>query len=193
VSCTRRNADKAKVVLEELHHLRPPLRFFYDQMSLRAGTAWQQEIYDAVESCAAFVALYSPDYLQSKVCLEEFHLAKFCNPEAGLAALLPLYVYSASLPAYVKMLNYIDCREGDDAWWLISLQTGKQLAKIPFEDGTGGVSTAGTKAFTLISTTGPGKFGGTSTTQTLKAVDLKSGKVLWERVVQKFETGPAPP
>jgi hypothetical protein len=115
VSYSRRNADKARVVVDEMRRLRPTLCLFYDQMTLRAGTAWQQDIYDAVESSAAFVALYSPDYLQSKVCLEEFHLAKFCNREAGLAALLPLYVYSASLPAYMKMLNYIDCREGDDA------------------------------------------------------------------------------
>jgi hypothetical protein len=115
ISYSRKNAEQAKLVLDELRRLRPGLRIFFDHLSLRAGTAWQQEIYEAVESCAVFVPLYSPEYLQSKVCLEEFHLAKFCNREAGVAALLPLYVFSATLPAYLKMLNYVDCREGGGA------------------------------------------------------------------------------
>lgn len=115
VSYSRKNADKAKRLVEELRRRRPGLRLFYDQLTLRAGTAWQQEIYEAVEACTVFVALYSPEYLESKVCLEEFHLAKFCNREAGTAALVPLYLYSAGLPAYMKLLNYVDCREGDEA------------------------------------------------------------------------------
>lgn len=115
VSYCRKNDRHARLVIEELKRLRPGVRIFFDQMSLQAGASFQQEIYEAVESCHTFVALYSPEYLQSKVCLEEFHLAKFCNRESGAAALVPLYLFTAPLPAYMRMLQYIDCREGDEA------------------------------------------------------------------------------
>lgn len=114
VSYSRKNADAARVVIEELGRLRPGLRLFYDQLSIQPGAAWQQDLYEAVERCGTFVPLFSPDYLNSKVCLEEFHLAKFCNRESGAASLVPLYVYTARLPAYMRLINYLDCREGDE-------------------------------------------------------------------------------
>jgi hypothetical protein len=113
LSYSRRNAEQATFLLEELRKRRPGLRIFYDQLSIKPGAAWQHDIYAAIESCRTFWPLYSPDYLGSKVCLEEFHLAKFCNRESGTVSLFPIYLFSSQLPAYLRMLNYIDCREGD--------------------------------------------------------------------------------
>jgi hypothetical protein len=115
ISYAHQDEHHARTVVDELRRLRSALRIFYDRMSIQPGAAWQQTIYEAIEGSRLFVALYSPQYLASKVCLEEFHLAKFCNRESGSTALLPLYVASTQLPAYMRMLNYVDCREADPA------------------------------------------------------------------------------
>jgi hypothetical protein len=114
VSYSREDVDRAQSVISELRRLRSGIRVFYDLMTIKPGHAWQQVIYEAIENCRHFVSLFSPAYLNSKVCLEEFHLAKFCSREAGSAAIFPIYLYSAQLPAYMKVIHYADCREGDD-------------------------------------------------------------------------------
>jgi hypothetical protein len=115
ISYAHHDERHARAVVDELRRLRPALRIFCDRMSIQPGAAWQQTIYEAIEGSRLFMALYSPQYLASKVCLEEFHLAKFCNRESGLTALLPLYLSSTQLPAFMRMLNYVDCREADPA------------------------------------------------------------------------------
>jgi hypothetical protein len=114
VSYAHADGAKAGMAVSELRSLCPSARVFFDQMSLKPGVAWQQEIYEAIENCRHFVPFYSPAYLRSKVCLEEFHLAKFCSLETGSVAIFPIYLHSAELPAYMKMLHYVDCREGDE-------------------------------------------------------------------------------
>jgi hypothetical protein len=113
ISYCRENAPQVALATEELHKRSPSLRIFQDQMSIQPGAAWQQDIYEAIEHCRVFVPFYSPGYLRSKVCLEEYHLARFCNRESGALALFPIYLFSTELPAYIRMLNYTDCREGD--------------------------------------------------------------------------------
>jgi len=113
VSYSREDAGAIKTVVSELRHLSRGIRVFFDQMIIQPGCAWQQAIYEAIEKCKHFVALYSPAYLKSKVCLEEFHLAKFCSRETGSAMIFPIYLFSAELPAYMKIIHYADCREGN--------------------------------------------------------------------------------
>jgi hypothetical protein len=113
ISYCRQDSDAVRLATAELSKLRPSLKLFQDQMSIQPGAAWQQEIYEAIEHCRVFVPFYSPGYLRSKVCVEEYHLARFCNRESGALALFPIYLFSTDLPAYVRMFNYTDCREGD--------------------------------------------------------------------------------
>jgi hypothetical protein len=113
VSYSRADAAQSKTVVSELRRLSQGIRIFFDQMVIKPGHAWQQEIYEAIENCRHFIALYSPDYLKSKVCLEEFHLAKFCSREIGTAVIFPIYLFSTELPAYMRIIEYADCREGD--------------------------------------------------------------------------------
>jgi hypothetical protein len=113
ISYSRENGPEVDVATEELRKREPSLRIFRDQMSIKPGAAWQQDIYEAIEHCRVFVPFFSPAYLRSKVCVEEYHLARFCNRESGELALFPIYLYSTDLPAYIRMLNYTDCREGD--------------------------------------------------------------------------------
>ena len=83
-------------------------------MTLDQGAAWQQKIYEAIDASRRIVVLFSPGYLRSKVCVEEFNIALHRRRDTGEEILFPIYLYSAALPTYMRALtNYEDCREGD--------------------------------------------------------------------------------
>jgi hypothetical protein len=88
-------------------------RIFVDQMSLNPGRSWQQEIYESLEASAKIVALLSPGYLESKICKEEFNIALCRVRESARNLLVPIYLSTANLPTYMKLIQYIDCRERD--------------------------------------------------------------------------------
>ncbi|GEM_PF-1626577 len=69
-------------------------------------------------------------------------------------------------------------------WWLFSVQTGKLLGRIPDEAGMNTIAVLDKRVFYLV----PGMICGpldqpNVQPQTLKAIDLSSGKKLWERPV----------
>lgn len=88
---------------------------FIDEQAIDRGASWQQKIFDALESCSKFVALYSPSYLLSKVCQEEFNIAWARNREAEKPIIFPMYWENCELPTHMKILNYFDCRERSEA------------------------------------------------------------------------------
>ena len=92
---------------------KPDLRLFIDRKDLNPGAVWQQEIYESLDDCRKVIALLTPAYLGSKVCLEEFNIALCRNREANGQILAPIYLYSARLPTYMKMVQFWDCREFD--------------------------------------------------------------------------------
>lgn len=114
VSYSHQDADFITALRNEIVRLAPDLRIFLDSSSLTGGAAWQQRIYAALEASERVLCLYSPDYLSSKVCLEELHLAILLNRERD-GVLMPAYLRSADLPAYLRLFQYVDVREGDAA------------------------------------------------------------------------------
>ncbi|BBM85792.1 toll/interleukin-1 receptor domain-containing protein [Candidatus Uabimicrobium amorphum] len=113
ISYSHQNTAEANHLVSLLKELDDKLRIFIDRKELDVGCAWQQQIYDALDSCRKVVALYSTDYLNSKVCKEEFNIALYRDRDREENVLFPIYLYSAALPTYMKVLQYIDCREGD--------------------------------------------------------------------------------
>lgn len=113
VSYSWQNRDEVDVLVAELRRLRPALRIFLDRLELKTGCAWQDDIFNALDDCARVVAVYSPAYLQSKVCREEFNIARFRHRESGAGVLLPIYLESANLSTVMKLIQYMDCRERD--------------------------------------------------------------------------------
>lgn len=69
------NEDKAQQIMKVLLIHNPNLDIFIDKAQLKAGAAWQQELYDALDNSKSMIALVSNDYLLSKVCMEEFSLS----------------------------------------------------------------------------------------------------------------------
>lgn len=86
---------------------------FRDLTAMEVGDGWQQKIYDALEKCAAAAILLSPAFLSSKMCKEEFNIAKARQRDLEDIILFPMLVRDAALPTYMRLTNYTDCRIND--------------------------------------------------------------------------------
>eukprot|EP00741_Cyanophora_paradoxa_P008738 tig00000140_g8460.t1 len=116
ISYSHRNGDIASLVLRLLQEKRPRLRVFFDNAALHNGCYWQQELYAAIDDTRSVLAILTPDYLASKVCLEELHMSICRQREEGRTLLHLIYAASIErLPTYIKLLQYRDCREDDPA------------------------------------------------------------------------------
>ncbi|MCC7206600.1 MAG: toll/interleukin-1 receptor domain-containing protein, partial [Anaerolineae bacterium] len=113
ISYSRRDQTSAEFVMDELKRLWPGVRVFFDRLEIDTGAAWQQRIFEALDDCNKVIALYSPDYLASKVCQEEFNIAWMRHRDSDGGVLLPVYLRTAGLPTYMKAIQFIDCRESD--------------------------------------------------------------------------------
>ena len=90
-------------------------------MELQPGAAWQQRIFESLDASRAVICVFSPDYLTSKICIEEFNIALLRHRESLQGVLLPLYLYTAELPTYMKLVQYEDVREGDQTKLALSV------------------------------------------------------------------------
>jgi hypothetical protein len=115
ISYSQENSSEVDFMIEELRHRRPHLRIFLDRQDIDLGHSWQQTIFEAMDDCRTIVTVYSPPYLQSKVCKEEFHIALHRHRESETGVLFPVYLFSAELPTYMKLVQHVDCRESDAA------------------------------------------------------------------------------
>jgi hypothetical protein len=86
------------------------IRVFVDRSEIEVGAAWQQKIFDALENCSMTAAFYSPEFVSSKVCKDEFNISWARGRDMGQNLIFPLLIRDATLPTYMKMLNYMDCR-----------------------------------------------------------------------------------
>jgi len=114
ISYAHKDRDKINVLVGELVQHRPGLRIFLDRLELNPGAAWQQQIYEALDDCRKVIAVYSPDYLTSTMCQEEFNIARYRERDLGHQLLFPIMLYHTKLPTYMAMTQYEDCHDGDD-------------------------------------------------------------------------------
>jgi hypothetical protein len=71
---------------------------------------------------------------------------------------------------------------GQHAWSVFDVRTGERVAGLPFAAGTQAVAVLGPRAYCLVAGGVPGSLGKPFVSpRMLKAVDLKTGKTLWER------------
>ncbi len=89
------------------------LSVFIDTSVINHGEAWLERIHDALDACRSVIAVYSPDFVQSRPCKWEFNLACAKNIESDGTFLFPILVRDAQLPIYMRALNYRDCRISD--------------------------------------------------------------------------------
>jgi hypothetical protein len=115
MSYAHADLNEVSIFEHKLTEAMPEVRLFIDRKALNPGAVWQQEIYESLDDCRKVVALLTPAYLGSKVCLEEFNIALCRNREADRQILSPVYLYSANLPTYMKVVQFFDCRECEPA------------------------------------------------------------------------------
>jgi hypothetical protein len=115
ISYSRENAAVADALVAALKAASPGIRVFVDRYAIDVGAAWQIEIFTSLARSRKVVALLSPQYVSSKACQEEFNTAWIGARRTDRHVLFPVYVYSADLPDYMLLWNYLDCREGDQA------------------------------------------------------------------------------
>lgn len=112
ISYSHKDAQAVLDLVSRIKAVDPEVRLFFDQQSLRTGDDWQQGIFEAIGTSRKVVCLLSPDYLTSKVCIEEYNVAHMRNREEG-DVLIPVYLRSAELPHHMRLVQYIDVREND--------------------------------------------------------------------------------
>lgn len=112
MSYSRKDQAEMEVLHAHLRKASPTMRVFVDRLEIKPGVSWQDELDRAILASAKVVALYSPTYLASKVCQEEFALARAQHRERA-DVLHPIYLRTADLMGYMTIINYLDCREGD--------------------------------------------------------------------------------
>jgi hypothetical protein len=115
ISYAHKDTVEVDLLLEQLLSRKPSLRVFRDKLRLDVGQSWQSELDTALENCQHVIAVYSPAYLKSKMCLEEFNMARLRHRESPTPVLTPVYLRETPLPLYMRTLQFIDCREANPA------------------------------------------------------------------------------
>lgn len=95
ISYSHENTDVMTFIKNELTRQAPNIRLFVDQMELEPGAAWQQKIYQSLDSARKVLALYSQPYFKSKNCQEEFNISWVIHRQKPGGLLFPIYLYSA--------------------------------------------------------------------------------------------------
>jgi hypothetical protein len=110
ISYSHKNTDDVFRLKDLILKADPYLQIFIDSKDLHTGSSWQQELYDALDNSKKVLTLYTPDYLDSKVCNEEFNIAMFRHRESDVSILVPVLLEDCKLPTYMKLIQYMDER-----------------------------------------------------------------------------------
>lgn len=113
VSYSRLDQNAVDDLVARIRVRNPGMRIYLDRAELDAGSPWQQGIFEAIDASRRILCLYSPDYLESRVCLEEYNIAHLRHREEG-DVLVPAYLRTApKLPTFMRLIQYVDVREND--------------------------------------------------------------------------------
>jgi hypothetical protein len=91
----------------------PKVRTLVDIVDIDVGTYWQPRIAELIQGSNKVVLVVSEGFWQSKVCLEEYNMARVLDNDRGGGVLFPIYALSCDLPLHFRILHYEDCREAD--------------------------------------------------------------------------------
>ena len=108
VSYSRADEQCARYLCQSLNNLGASV--FIDTSEIEVGMAWLRRIGTILDRCTVVAALYSPEYLKSKMCQFEFDVALSRQLELGRNVLFPILLMDSELPTFMRLTNYRDCR-----------------------------------------------------------------------------------
>jgi hypothetical protein len=112
-SYSHNNKAEVDYVHRIVKSILPDIRVFIDRSEIEAGQSWQDRIFSALENSKRIITFYSPDYLSSAICKQEYNVAMIMESERSSNVLKPIYLYTAQLPAYMRIVHHYDCREAN--------------------------------------------------------------------------------
>ncbi|HEX7555218.1 MAG TPA: toll/interleukin-1 receptor domain-containing protein [Leptolinea sp.] len=115
LSYSHKNIEEANRLLNELKMLKTDIRIFIDRIELEPGVAWQEKLYQCIDDSKKVLAVYSPAYVKSKACQEEFNFASLLHSRSGQKFLFPVLLYDTHLLPQMSKWNYVDCKVADPA------------------------------------------------------------------------------
>jgi WD40 repeat protein len=89
-----------------------PWSVFFDTHHIRGGEAWHRRIVDAIGRCAAFVAVLTPDFLGSKMCMKEWGwlMTRESERTERLSLAFTLRVKDCQPPSDIAAVQWRDLR-----------------------------------------------------------------------------------
>ena len=110
VSYSRKNIDFCKRLTDELQ--KRDLDFWVDWEGIPPTVDWLKEIEKGVEEADTFLAIVSPEWISSKICLDELDIA--VKNGKRLIPVVPIEIKWNDAPPELSYINYIFFRETDD-------------------------------------------------------------------------------
>ncbi|XP_041353478.1 uncharacterized protein LOC121371556 isoform X2 [Gigantopelta aegis] len=102
-------------ILSCLKSLDSNLTIFSRQISYHKESVWQEEIFHEMTNSKRIIIVLTAGYVESAECLEQFNMALCCNRQQDKDIVFPFYLQTvSSLPAYMQLVQYVDCRERKD-------------------------------------------------------------------------------
>jgi len=113
ISYSHANTDCAQYIIQQLRAADPNLRIFYDRIELVPGVAWQEKLYRSLDQARKVVTLFSPEYVRSKMCQEEFNFSSLLHARTGEKTLFPILLFDTDLLPQMSKWQYTDCKIAD--------------------------------------------------------------------------------
>lgn len=110
VSYSRKNKDFCRQITNELQ--KHDLDFWVDWEGIPPTVDWMKEIEKGIEEADTFLAIVSPDWISSKVCLEELNIA--VKNGKRLIPVVPCDIVWNEVPSTLAKLNFIFFTEAFD-------------------------------------------------------------------------------
>jgi TIR domain len=85
-----------------------------DCMDIRPGSAWDSATSDAIDGCSGLIAILSPSYLRSEICLNELARAQRAGRPVIPVLLEPL-ADETDWPLLIQRRQYVDFSEWADS------------------------------------------------------------------------------
>ena len=110
VSYSRKDKDFCRQLTDELQ--KRDLDFWVDWDGIPPTVDWMKEIEKGIEEADAFLAIVSPDWISSKVCIDELNIA--VKNGKRLIPVVPCDIIWNDVPSALAQLNFIFFTEAFD-------------------------------------------------------------------------------